>query len=551
MAAPGSRSRRARAAVRHGLRSPWRFVAASAIGVGFFLRSYQLPMQILLDDEWHAVHKLISSSATGIVTSFGLADYSIPLTLYYRFLAVHGGLTEWQMHLPMLLAGVSLVVVAPWLLRHRTSGPVLAAWMLLLAISPLLVYLSRTARPYALTCLLAFVAVIAFRRWWQAGGRARRYAALYVASAVLGGWLHLITLPFTLLPLVHATISTLRAGRPRELRRIGWLAVVTLLPLAALLAPPLIDSAAQLAQKSGSGRVSLESAWRSALMMFGIASSWLLVACIAACALGIRRFWRRDAGFVGYVAFCCAGAAIAIVLARPQWIEHPLVFSRYMLPALPFVLLFMAEGAMSIVGNVPVVLAVPIVALCAAGLFVAGPIPGYLYRPNQFMGHQRFQFDYDPAHNPYVLEIPKEPIPAFYRELALQPPRTLTLIEAPWRLESNFDPFPWYQQVHRQYVKIGLVTPVCGVRDFGDYPASVTQLRFRNFVHLSDLLEGRVEGGDYLVMHLKPWKTPPDAEVEWPDVAACLPGIAAKLGVPVYRDDNLAVFDLSRRASRH
>jgi hypothetical protein len=176
----------------------------------------------------------------------------------------------------------------------------------------------------------------------------------------------------------------------------------------------------------------------------------------------------------------------------------------------------------------------------------SGPIPDYFYRPNQFMGHLRFQYDYDPAHNPYVLEIPRDPIPAFYQRLAEKPPRTLTLIEAPWRLESNFNPHPWYQEIHRQYVKIGLVTPVCGVREFGEYPATVRGLRMRELVHLSEILAGKSYGADYLVMHLKAWKTPPDAEVDWPDVEACLPRIEARLGAPVYRDDQIVVYGLKK-----
>ena len=50
-------------------------------------------------------------------------------------------------------------------------------------------------------------------------------------------------------------------------------------------------------------------------------------------------------------------------------------------------------------------------------------------------------------------------------------------------------------------------------------------------------------------MHVRPWKTPPDAEVEWPDVEACLPAIEAKLGPPVYRDAQIVVFDLRRDRS--
>jgi hypothetical protein len=63
---------------------------------------------------------------------------------------------------------------------------------------------------------------------------------------------------------------------------------------------------------------------------------------------------------------------------------------------------------------------------------------------------------------------------------------------------------------------------------------------------LSEILAGESYGADYLVMHLSPWKTPPDAEVDWPDVNACLPVIEAKRGAPVYRDAQIVVFSLKK-----
>jgi hypothetical protein len=534
---------------------PWAILAAAAIAAGAWLRWYQLPIQVLLDDEWHALHKVIHSDALGIATSFGFADHSIPLTLYYRFLALHGGLTEWVMHLPLLVAGIALLVVAAFSLMRETTPATRAAWVVLLAISPLLVYHSKTARPYALTSVLTFAAILAFRHWWRRDRRGP-WATTYVATTFLSGWLHPITLPFTLLPFVHYGVRALASSRgapgaapPRQaLGRLCALGTVTALLLAAALVPPLVNDWTRFAAKAGTDSVTPESVYRTLLMLFGISQPPVLVVLVALAAHGVRRLWRREHDLVAYLATVTLGAAVAIALARPQWIQHPGVYARYLLPALPFLLLFLAEGAVALLAPLrrPAWQA-GAVAGCAALLWWIGPIPGYFYNPNQFMGHLRFQYDYDPAHNPYVQEIPREPIPAFYRELARRPPRTLTLIEAPWRLESNFDPYPWYQQLHRQYVKIGLVTPVCGVRDFGEYPATVRALRMRELVHLSEILAGKSYGADYLIMHLEAWKTPPDAEVEWPDVAACLPRIEAKLGAPVYRDDQIVVFDLKRR----
>jgi hypothetical protein len=177
------------------------------------------------------------------------------------------------------------------------------------------------------------------------------------------------------------------------------------------------------------------------------------------------------------------------------------------------------------------------------GLFAAGPIPGESHYPNQFFGHLRYQFDYDPAHNPYVLQVPQVPPPEFYRELAKRPRGSVTLIEAPWRLESHFNALSLYQDVHHQLIRIGFTTPVCGVRDFGEYPAARTGMKMREFVQLDAVLGGDFENADYLVMHVNPGSTasvPP----EWPDVVQCLPAITKRLGAPIYRDERIVVFDL-------
>jgi hypothetical protein len=537
-------------------RVAWLALLFAAIVAGGVSRGYQLGIQIILDDEWHALHKLLASDAWGIFTSFGYSDYSIPLTLYDRLLFLHGGLTEWAMHLPMLLSGVALLAAAPLLLRHETTPPVRATWVALLAVSPLLVYHTRVARPYALTSLLTLLALVAFRRWWLRQGSVVGWGATYAIAAALAGWLHLVTLPFTLLPFAYSGVPALvalarerqLAARAAALSRLSLLALVTALPLAAVLLPPLRNDWANVTAKIAADSVTLDSAYRTLLMLYGVAQPAWLVALAALTGLGIARFWQRDRAFVGYVAVVTLGAAIAIALAHSPWIHEPLVLARYLIPALPFALLFLAEGLVACLALLrrPALEALVAAALVASLVYL-GPIPGYLYYPNQFMGHLRFQFDYDPAHNPYVQLIPKEPVPEFYRTLARQPPATITLIEAPWRLESHFDPYPWYQQVHRQYVKIGFVTPVCGERSFGEYPASAKGMRMREFVHLSEVLAGESYGADYLVMHLAPWTTPPGQKIEWPDVTACLPAIEAKVGAPVYGDGQIVVFALKAR----
>ena len=78
-------------------------------------RARGLASQIVIDDEWHALHKLMRADMLDIVTHLDYADYSIPLTVYFRWLYDTIGVTEWGMRLPMLVAGIALVAVGPWL----------------------------------------------------------------------------------------------------------------------------------------------------------------------------------------------------------------------------------------------------------------------------------------------------------------------------------------------------------------------------------------------------------------------------------------------------
>jgi len=123
----------------------WTALFAAALIAGIGLRMWQLDAQVIVDDEWHALHKLLRADWKSVFTRFGFADHSIPLTLYYKWVYETFGLSERKMHVPMLVAGIALTAVAPRLARTWATWPTRATWAGLLAISPLLVYHSRVA----------------------------------------------------------------------------------------------------------------------------------------------------------------------------------------------------------------------------------------------------------------------------------------------------------------------------------------------------------------------------------------------------------------------
>jgi hypothetical protein len=530
----------------------------AAIAVGAFLRWYQLSTQMLIDDEWHAVRMLMRANAAGIAGHFGLADYCIPLTLYYRWLYDLGALNEWQMHLPLVLAGIALLVVASWLLRETITLPTRAVWVALLALSPTLVYFSRTARPYALIAVLGMVAIVAFRNWHSRRGDRRVWAMLYVVTTFLAGWLHLLSLTFTLWPFAYYGVAVLRQCRSSStrtvaLRSLGAMLVlggVVSVALAAALAAPLLNDWRAMSGKAGADSVTLWSLYRTLLMQFGIADAWLCALICVLLVIGVRRLWRRDRDFVGLTLSATAVGIVVICAARPAWIQHAPVLVRYTAPILPFLLLYLAEGSVVVLELVRVpMLAAAFATLALGGLFCAGPMPGWFYSPNQFMDHEIFQFDYDPRQNPYSTLLQLGPVSPFYLDLAKRPPRSVTVIETPERAQSNFMPDPWLQKIHRQNVKFALASPTCGIGEWDEYPYTATGAHFRRMVRLVDILDGATYGADYLILRLHPWTLPPGKDfpwpVAWPDMTACAEKVTRKLGAPTYRDDQIVVFALS------
>ena len=539
-------------------RSTWHVLAIVLAMIGLFLRGWQLRRQILIDDEWHALHKLLSAGYADIASHFGLADYCIPLTLYYRALFEGGMLSEWSMHLPPVLAGVALMAVGFWMLRDVVDTATRTIWLGLVALSPVLVYLSRTARPYTLAALAVLVAIIAFTRWWRDGRR--RDAISYVVASVLAGWLHLMTLPFTLAPLLLfgsvSVIAALSASSRRaalaQLLKLISLGLIIGVLLTALLLPAFINDWSSLTQKAGGGRFNLESGWRTWLMLTGSGHAAIGVIALGLAGLGIRPLWQRDRAFTGCLLFALVVGTATIVLTQPAWIQHPGVMARYAEPVLAFVLLFVAQGIASVMAWLPQALWRVVAVMVVFGIaFTLGPIPETLYYPNQLMGHPRFQFDYDHAHNPYRGpggDLVAGPISEFYRSLAKLSPGSIKLIEAPWRLEANYIPHDFLQRVHRQFVKAGMVSGVCGKSSWGDFSEDSDRLHFREFVPVSKLLAGATWDADYLIIRDKAQISAAARVPEWPDMAACLPTFEQKFGAPVFRDDEIVVFALRDEA---
>ena len=257
--------------------------------VGALLRLDQFTTQVLIDDEWHAVHQLQKLAPAQMFLTFGHADYSIPLGLIDALEARLFGLSETMIRLPMLACGLATLVLFPLYVAPRLGRATSAVFAVLLAIAPLLVIYSRMARPYAITLLFVWAAHAAFQRFDTARSGARRAGAAYVIAASLAAWLHPIIAPFVVAPFLWALYDLRREPPPlRQARfvRLAGLALATGVPMAALLLPPLIAHPEALTGKAGIDRPGVDT-------LVGVWYAWLGTPSTLRCCCASR--WPHTA----------------------------------------------------------------------------------------------------------------------------------------------------------------------------------------------------------------------------------------------------------------
>ena len=544
-----------------GIRSArlsWLSWFALAIVVGIWLRLDQLSSQLLLEDEWHAVYRLVHDAPEAIFLDFGHSDHSIPLTLLYGLEARAFGLSEIAMRWPSLAAGMATLVLFPWYVARRIGRAEALVFAALLAISPLLYFFSRMARPYALTLPLVWVAYFVFRRYAEAASRRWPDAALYAASATLATWLHPVVAPFALAPFVPAAWRCLRAAagaeRRRGVARLAVLALAAAVPMAALLLPPLIAHPESLQLKSGLDLPNTDTLVGVWYLWFGTGTTWAVLIGGALALVGLPTVGRR----LPEAPSALAGIALtvlAIVGTRPAWIQHPLTFGRYLLPVLPLVLLATACGAVRIAavlrralaargsssivsgGVGAAVAALPVVVLAATT-----PLEPLLRYPNANSQHAVYQFDFRPEHNPILRLMDGIPLSPWWARLAAAPPGSLAIAVAPFPTESVGWDAPRWQRLSRQRIVHGFLTPLCANPRPTEVPDDA-RFRFRNAVHVGDGAALAAHGID-LVVWQKPYRyTAHGLDVAVAaDVAHCAEPLAARFGAPAYEDEWLVVY---------
>jgi len=535
----------------------WPAALGAAVLIGTYLRLDQFLSQVLIDDEWHAVHQVLQRTPAAMFVDFGWADYSIPLGILDWYEARWFGLSETVLRAPMLVCGLATLVVLPLYVAPRVGRATAAVFALLLAISPLLVIYSRMARPYAITLLLGWTAHGAFVRYQASSHGQVRAGMAYASATSLAVWLHPIVGPFVLAPLVWGASQlrhVARDERRQRLLRLLWIALPTCLAIAALVLPPVFMHPESLLGKSGvdaPNAGTLVGVWYAWL---GTGSTGALAICLLLAGYGTAGLWRAlpeaRTGVLGI-----ALTLLGVMVTRPAWSFNTATLARYLLPFLPLLLLAVAAGATRLARRVAApptrarrVLAAGAALLPCAALAFESPLAPMLRYPSTQTNGLVFYMDFRPAKNlflPYTEAIPLSP---FWQSLAGEPAGSQRIAAAPFYFESyNWDAARWERLSH-QRVLPGYLTGLCVDQRGGEVPQSPL-FDFRNAVHLADEQALAQRNIDYVVWQ-KPYVQTSKGKPEpiGDDTARCEAALRAKFGQPAFEDPYLIAFHLSRQA---
>jgi hypothetical protein len=441
--------------------------AAAPFVAGAVLRLWNLRDQILGGDETHAIRAALNFSLPRILVTYQESDNCIPLTALYKLFMLAGvPMTEMAFRLPVLLCGLAALLALPAGFAGRVDRGTVLAYRWLIAVSPALVLYSRIARSYMPMVLFSCGAVLAFEAWWRS--RSWKSGGAYVLLGALAVWFHLGAGPIVAAPFLFAAGEAVarREALGRSVKKDLRDLLLLGLAISGAFALFLVPALGSLLEVVGSKRIEQSIPWRSMIpnllrLQAGTAAGWLAGLFWLAAAAGLVRLARRERRerrFALFTAVVVAGHVAGLLVLSPFGLESPVIFGRYLLPVLPFVLLWVAaafgggdkglkglkglEGQQEESSGVSEVPAFPgwLFPPFLAALVALGPFADPVDRRTSFLHHNDFVGFYKTRPRFHAADVPE-----LYRQL-----HGATVVEFPWLFvwETNHA-FYLYQEVHR------------------------------------------------------------------------------------------------------
>lgn len=451
-------------------------LAVVLVALGLAVRVWCLVDQIPVGDEWHTLHALAEDSAGRSLLDPGIR-YSVPYVWYLLGLSRILALNEFWLYLPVMVASIGTYLVLPLLARELVSRASRVLFLGLLAISPILVYYGRTARPYALTTLLATLAVLLLWSWRRRGGVHRIIAATILAMASVR--LQMVVLPLVCAPLLWFWVNWLLKMRTNRGGRQGDAASLVVatsaygLGVLAVGVLPGLFNPSTIAAKTGEQLVTSDTVFNAVRLMLGFSSTGATVAAIPLILFGFVVMWKRSAPLTSYLVTVGLIQIVAVIVVEPTKVSSSIVFVRYVLPVAPLVLLAFSQGVTSIGSSLITMtrhsasrvedgVQITIASVVIAVLGWYGATLTTMSYPDNWYTYRLWEaiMASDPTSAAPRIEAANRrsavEMSEFYRDIGRLPAGTVRLVEFPWLFRLSLNALPSYQRAHRQWTSVGM-----------------------------------------------------------------------------------------------
>ena len=494
-----------------------RLLGVSALLVGGFLRLAYLGQQVVGGDEVHVLKAMRGASFLDVVSRYHVNDHCIPITAWCWLLQASVGLEEWGMRLWSWLPGLLLIWWLPWVTRRLFRAEDRVLLTSLLALSPLLVFWSRQARPYAAIALLGAYGVFAVHRFAVGHGlrglvgAAAASFALFALSPTTAPFLLTLGLCAVLWGAMKDPTPDSDSNQPAPGARVRTaLRALTPQLLAALLValtlgpalPSLFES--QSTREVFSTRVHSATLLHTLRLLFGLAqvapgeplAHLVLPPFMLALWGAVRLSVRFPAARIGTLVLLLPPLAYAF--SGLHMIGLGVVYLRYEAAVVPVCLALTVYGFADLrervasrfgrlVGSSITALAFAVIVFSAASGPLTASLPprtpfGLLYSP-LFQGE------------PLSARLREDQVSELYRVLEESSPTQVV----EWPGASSEEPlYAFYREFHR--------APILRTFPFRSRgPESVpSATRFRSFAWDIERAVERAAGGAVLVLHKQP-----------------------------------------------
>lgn len=463
------------------------------LAAGALFRLLNLYDQVLGGDELHAVRVTLLRPFAEILFTYQRSDHCLPLSAFYRLLSEGGvTMTELVFRLPVLVSGLIILLAAPLLVSRFVGRRAALVFSWLLALSPVMIYYSRIVRSYSPMVLLVFCALLFFYSWWRGSGW--WCGLLYALFSALALYFHLGAGPIIVAPYVFAVGEMLvdRKFHGREgpgLAHVFVIGAVQVAAVAVFLVPAWSSLQGVVSAKRMEQKFSFSVLGEVLRLQSG--SVWLFLTLLFWCAalVGLVLLLRKRPRFGLYTLVIIITHLVGLISLSPYGLKMVHVMNRYLIPVLPFVLLYVAVGLSRLrpwPGRQGVWWGSAVTAVLLILLVLGGPLVNADLLKSSFVHHN----DYIRFVSP-VDALDSGDVSDFYHRLGRGEIPGGPLVEYPWTtVWHQSQALYLYQRVHGQSVMVGAM----------DDLLYDPRLRFRNMpaMNADAILASRAR---YLVIH--------------------------------------------------